>query len=143
MLPAICPDKLPGGYKELGLIFEQGKELPVGLSSRQRLGFEQVGINCALCHTGSYQDSPEGPPHVVLGMPANRLEPRRLVRFVIGCMLDDRFTADNVIGHLERAGKPLGAIDRMLYRVQVIPRLREVALQTRSQVGLADRPGSA
>ena len=36
-LPSICSDKLPGGYASLGLIFEPGHDLPIGVSRRRRL----------------------------------------------------------------------------------------------------------
>ena len=40
-LPAVCPDKLPGGYASLGFIFERGRDLPIGVSRRWRLGFDK------------------------------------------------------------------------------------------------------
>jgi mono/diheme cytochrome c family protein len=143
VLPAICPEELPDGYESLGLLGNAAQPLPIGISQRKRLGFDQIGINCALCHTGSYRESPESARQVVLGMPANRLELQRLFRFIIDCVLDERFTADNVIGRLEQRGTPLNAIDRVLYRLQVIPRLREATLQQREQVGLLLDEGAA
>ncbi len=52
-LPSICPEKLPGGFASVGLITEPGKDLPIGMSRRRRFGVDQVGFNCALCHTGT------------------------------------------------------------------------------------------
>ena len=49
-MPSICGDKLPGGYASLGFIVEEGRDLPVGVSRRRRLGVDQVGMNCAACH---------------------------------------------------------------------------------------------
>jgi hypothetical protein len=141
VLPAICPERLPGGYPSLGLLYERGQSLPIGISTRQRLGFEQVGINCALCHTGSYRAHASAPRQIVAGMPANRLELQRLFRFVIDCILDERFTADNVIGKLEEHGTPLSAVDRALYRLQVVARVRETTLQLERRVGLLIAPG--
>src|SRR5205807_3790046 len=66
-LPAICPEKLPGGYASLGLIFEPGHDLPIGVSRRKRLGLEQVGLNCAVCHTGTVRASPGEHAGIVLG----------------------------------------------------------------------------
>src|SRR5947209_7678153 len=57
-LPAVCPEKLPGGYASLGLIFEPGRDLPIGVARRRRLGLEQVGLNCAVCHTGTVRSGP-------------------------------------------------------------------------------------
>ena len=64
VLPAVCPDKLPGGYASLGLIFERGHEMPIGVSQRFRLGFEQAGLNCSVCHTGTYRATPASEPKI-------------------------------------------------------------------------------
>ena len=63
-LPAMCGERLPGGYASTGLIFEPGRDLPIGVSRRRRFGVEQVGFNCALCHTSTVRDSPSrAAPH--------------------------------------------------------------------------------
>src|SRR4030095_12481478 len=61
-LPSICSDMLPGGYASLGLIMEAGHDLPIGVSRRRRLGFDQVGLNCAVCHTSTVRDHAAEPP---------------------------------------------------------------------------------
>src|SRR5271170_672526 len=43
-LPQVCPDKLPGGYASLGMVFEPNHVMPIGVSRRWRLGTEQVGL---------------------------------------------------------------------------------------------------
>src|SRR5215217_1938675 len=73
-LPAVCRDRLPGGYESAGLIFEPGRDLPIGVSRRRRFGVEQIGFNCAVCHTSTVRDSPGGPRRIVLGMPAQQLD---------------------------------------------------------------------
>src|SRR5262245_17757017 len=35
-LPAICHNKLPGGYATFGFVMEPGHDLPVGVSRRRR-----------------------------------------------------------------------------------------------------------
>src|SRR5678809_1671562 len=62
VLPRLFPEYLPapGGYALLGLLSKEGYEMPVGLS-KVRIGFERVGINCAVCHTGSYRLHPGDP----------------------------------------------------------------------------------
>jgi mono/diheme cytochrome c family protein len=141
-LPGICPELLPGGYESIGLLQESGHDLPIGVSRRRILGFDQVGINCAMCHTGTYRDAPEAPHHVVLGMPANQLQLQRLFQFIMGCTLDERFTADNVIAHIEQAGTSLGVLDRLLYRMQLVPAIRETSERQRGRVGLIIEEGS-
>jgi hypothetical protein len=128
VLPQICPEKLPGGYAGLGFVYEPGHELPIGVSRRYRLGFDQVGLNCAVCHTGTIRDTPDGPRRVVAGMPSHQLDLQGFFRFVLDCTLDERFTADNVLGRIEKSGGELSWFNRLLYRHAVIPRTREQTL---------------
>jgi len=140
-LPRICPDLLPGGYESLGLIFEKDDEgnprpLPVGVSQRYRLGLEQVGLNCAVCHVGTVRESPDAEPEVVLGMPAHQLELQDFFRFILDCVLDPRFTADKVIGEIENAGFDLSPADRMVYRFAGVARTREQTLNMQRRLQL-------
>src|SRR5687767_3419115 len=96
-LPSICPDKLPGGFASLGLVSEPGRDLPIGVSRRRRFGVDQVGFNCALCHTGTVRDAPGAPQRIMLGMPAHQLDLQRLSRFIVECSLDSRLTRENVL----------------------------------------------
>jgi hypothetical protein len=140
VLPQITPDRLPGGYASLGLTFEKGHDLPVGITKRYRLGFEQVGVICALCHTGTWRESPTGERHIVAGMPANRLQIQRLFKFLLDSTLDERFTADNVLGLIKRNGVHLSAIDKILYRATLLARVREATLQMQGRMGLLMDP---
>jgi hypothetical protein len=91
-LPTICRDRLPGGYAEFGFIVEPNQELPVGVSRRHRIGIDHVGLNCAVCHSGTVRDTPTSPPRIVLGMPAHQLDLQGFVQFVLECSLDSRVT---------------------------------------------------
>ena len=135
VLPAMFPDKLPGGYASLGFVMEPGHSLPVGVTQRYRLGFEQVGLNCAVCHVGTYRIAPGTRPQVVLGMPANKLRIKQFFEFVINATLDPRFTADNVIGRIDETDDPLNPIDRFLYRYILIPRTIAATLEIRGYMG--------
>lgn len=136
VLPALCPDLLPGGYESLGFVFEEGHDLPIGVSRRFRLGIDQVGLNCASCHVGTVRDSPDAPRRVILGMPSHQLELQDFFRFVLDCVLDQRFTPDNVLGTMEREGVDLGWFDRTVYRLAVIPRTREQTLVLQQKLRL-------
>ena len=96
----ICPDKLPGGFASVGFIVEPGHDLPIGVSRRRRLGIDQVGLNCATCHTGTVRDSPDAAPRIVLGMPSHQLDLQSFVEFVLDCTLDNRLTTG-------RGGRPV------------------------------------
>src|SRR6202011_3037084 len=89
-LPGVCPEKLPGGYASLGLIMEPNHELPIGVTRRRRLGLQEVGLNCAVCHTGTVRETPTGEAKIVAGMPAHQLDLQRFFEFVQDCTLDDR-----------------------------------------------------
>src|SRR5262249_28753419 len=121
-LPSICPEKLPGGYASVGLIVEEGHTLPVGVSRRRRIGIDHVGLNCAVCHTGTVRDTPEGQPHIVLGMPAHGLDLQRLVQFVLDCTLDNRTTPETVLGHARATGEMPGLFERALLRFGLVDR---------------------
>lgn len=136
VMPKICPDKLPGGFAGLGMVIEEGRDLPIGVSRRFRLGVEQVGLNCAVCHTGTLRETPQSERQIVLGMPSHQLDLQDFFRFVLNCTLDERFTADNLLGHIEREGVDLGWFDRLLYRYIVIPRTREQTLRLAQRLDL-------
>jgi mono/diheme cytochrome c family protein len=128
VLPQVCSDRLPGGYSSLGLVQEAGHPFPIGISQRHRLGVDQVGLNCAVCHTGTLRGTPGDASRVIPGMPSHQVDLQAFFRFVLDCTLDERFTADNLLGLMARNGTELGLFDRLLYRYFVIPRTREQTL---------------
>jgi hypothetical protein len=133
-LPKICAEKLPGGYASLGLIFEPGHDLPIGISRRRRLGIDQVGFNCALCHTSTLRDSPTSPRRVIAGMPAQQLDLEGLVEFIIDCSLDSRTTRENVEGRFAEDGGRVSLFERMLMRFGAVDRLKMVTLDRRNRI---------
>jgi mono/diheme cytochrome c family protein len=152
-LPAICSDKLPGGpggpggYASFGFVYEPGRDLPIGLSRRRRLGIDQVGLNCAVCHTGTVRDGPAATPRIVLGMPSQQLDLQAFEQFVLDCTLDNRLTADNIGGRLPRLTAASGPslFERALLRFGLIDRLKVQTLQLRNRIApiLAQMPGGA
>jgi len=57
VLPEMFPEKLPGkGYASLGFLVEPGKDTPIGFSQRT-VFVNRAGLNCAVCHTGTYRES--------------------------------------------------------------------------------------
>ena len=133
-LPAMCSERLPGGYASAGFIFEPGRDLPIGISRRRRFGVEQVGFNCALCHTSTVRDSPTAPRRIVLGMPAQQLDLQAVVRFILECSLDGRVTAENIRGHFEASGQRLPLFERILLRVGLVERLKVTTLELRNRM---------
>ena len=133
-LPAICPDRLPGGYASVGLIFEPGHDLPIGVSRRRRLGIDQAGFNCALCHTSTVRDSPAAAPRIVLGMPAQQLDLESLVRFILDCSLDSRTTRESIQGRFAETGGRVSLFERMLLRFGFINQLKVTTLDLHNRI---------
>ena len=147
VLPDMFPDRLPGGYSSIGLVYETNQDgtrcdLPIGVSRRKRLGMDLVGFNCAVCHVGTLRTSAQAKRRFIPGMPAHQLDLQKLFAFVLGSVLDPRFTPDNVIGHVEARFGPMSAADRLLMRLAVVPQLRERTLLLQSRVALLFAPGS-
>jgi hypothetical protein len=132
-LPNMCSEKIPGGYASFGFVVERGQDLPVGISRRRRLGVDQVGLNCAVCHTGTVRDTPKSPPRIVPGMPAHQLDLQRFVEFVLDCTLDNRVSTDSVRASLPKSGGP-GLMERILYRAGVVDRLKVQTLELRNRM---------
>jgi mono/diheme cytochrome c family protein len=134
-LPSICPEKLPGGYASLGFVFEPGRDLPVGVSRRRRIGIDHVGLNCAVCHASTVRDTPTSPPRVVLGMPAAELDLQSFVKFVLDCTLDNRMTAEAVLGHIKQMRDPPSRFERTLIRFGgLVDRLKLQTLALRNRI---------
>jgi hypothetical protein len=140
-LPSICPEKLPGGYASVGLIFEPDRDLPIGVSRRHRIGIDQVGFNCALCHTSTVRESPSARPRIVLGMPAQQLDLQALVQFVLDCSLDNRVTRETVAGRFKESGGQVSLFERLLLRFGLVDRLKVQTLDLRNRIApiLSDR----
>jgi mono/diheme cytochrome c family protein len=130
-LPSICG--LDGGYASFGFIFEEGRELPIGVSRRRRQGIDHVGLNCAVCHTGTVRESPTAPRNIVLGMPAHQLDLQSFVEFVLGCSLDNRVTPEALRGRLPETDGP-SAFERLLLRVGFVDRLKLQTLDLRNRI---------
>src|SRR5512145_1773616 len=65
-MPRVCSKHLPGGYASLGFIFEEGRDLPIGMSKRRYQGIDRTFLNCAVCHVSTVRKSPDDKPEIVL-----------------------------------------------------------------------------
>jgi hypothetical protein len=158
VLPVMFPNYLPdgvneasGSYASLGFIYERDPatgqlcDTPIGFSKRRMLGLEFVGLNCAVCHTGTYRGSAQEPREsaaVQLGMPAHQLDLLAYFKFLFDCVGDGRFTVDNVIAAMD-AQEKLGPIERAIYTL-AIPRVRQETLRQEGLVQfMIDHPSGA
>lgn len=130
-MPEVCADLLPGGYKSLGVVAEPGKPTPIGFSTR-RVGFlDQVGPNCALCHTASVRDADGAPARIYPAAPAHQLNLMGYFRFVSDCGRSDKFNTKNVLAAIGRH-KELGFFERQIYRIAV-PRAKKALVARADQ----------
>jgi len=126
-MPDVCPGLLPGGYASLGVISEPGHMTPIGFSTR-RVGFvDQVGPNCALCHTGTVRASADAEPVVYPAAPAHQLDLMGYFRFLFDCGRSDQFTRQNVLAAIERRTE-LNMFERLIYRMAV-PQVRAALVE--------------
>lgn len=139
VLPRTFPNHLTQpelGYGDFGMIYEKGRETPVGISKKV-IGFPRVGVTCALCHTGSYRVNAGADTIVVPGAPATKLDVQRYVRFLSQCASDPRFTADNLLTEIEKEAE-LSWLDRILYRTLLIPQTKKGLLQQKARFAWTD-----
>jgi len=119
-LPRLFPQYLPGpgGYASLGFIYEEGKDLPVGMSKRHHLGMDRTFLNCAVCHTSTVRDTPQSKPRLYLAMPANTFDVKGFQRFLFDCARDPKFSKKFIVPEVRRMlqerGQDLDLIDRYI-----------------------------
>ncbi len=129
VLPRLFPEKLPGpgGYTSLGMIWEEGKETPIGIS-KKTIGFPRQGITCAICHNSTYRTTPKDKPTIILGGPSSKFDSQRYLRFLGACASDPRFTADYILEEIEY-NHDLSWFETLLYRYLIIPQTKKAILQ--------------
>jgi len=124
VLPTVFEDKLPNrpgvGYERIGfLIDRQHHTRPIGTSYKPGR-VARVGLNCATCHVGTYRESPDGPRHIVSGMPANQMDLQGYANFLTACANDRRFTYGTLMAAIRKENPDIGWFDRLLYRLFVV-----------------------
>jgi mono/diheme cytochrome c family protein len=133
VLPRMFPEKLPGpgGLASLGVVWEQGQELPVGFTKKV-IGFPRVANNCASCHAASYRKSPNDTPTVVPTGPNHTLNLQAFFRFVVDCAKDPRFNAKEIMSEIALVYK-LPLLDKLIYRFILIPITKKRLLEREQQ----------
>ncbi len=142
-LPRMFADKLPDGapadYRAFGLLYEPGKDLPIGTSRRKVAGIERVWLNCSVCHVGTVRAEPGGEQQLILGAPANNLRLFDFIQFMRAAAVDNRWQPDYVFEKIEVVGGDLGLLKRLLYRFVVIDQVRAGLLDLEGQLRFLDR----
>ncbi|MGK7942813.1 MAG: c-type cytochrome [Crocosphaera sp.] len=129
VLPELFSEHLPGpgGYRSLGFIWEEGKEMPIGVS-KTIVGFPRQGSTCALCHSTTYRKNADDTPTLVLGAPTQKFDSIANIRFLAACGNDPRFTPDNLLPAIE-AKHDLSWSDKLLYRHLIIPQTQTALMR--------------
>jgi hypothetical protein len=133
-LPQVCGEFLPGkGYASLGMVYEDGKDLPVGVSKRRNLGLDRVFLNCAACHASTVRDTPASAPRIYAGMPAQTFDIMAFEKFFFECGASAKFSAENVIPEIERQAGKLSILDKRLVYPLAIYIMRDRLLTLRGR----------
>jgi hypothetical protein len=139
VLPRMFPEKLPGpgGYGSIGLIWEPGRELPIGFSKKEVLGSTRIAVNCAFCHTATYRTSPGSPRVVVPGGATSIVDAQAFSRFLEAAAADPRFNASDMLAEIGKIGK-LSWTESMNYRVLLIPGTRRALRRHKEEFAWMD-----
>lgn len=128
VLPELFADKLPDkGYSALGFIEEPGKDLPIGFSKR-RVFIDRVGLNCAVCHTGTLRETPKSDRSVIAAMPANVVNLEGYINFISAAATDERFTAKRMLPEIEKISGGLNPLQKLIYHFVAIPQTRDALI---------------
>ncbi|MFN0193461.1 MAG: hypothetical protein ACKVP5_16050 [Aestuariivirga sp.] len=121
VMPRVFPQCLPnngvGGYRALGIPWEEGRELPVGFSKR-RLGFERVTQTCAVCHAASYRMSIADKPTIVPAGPSHTTHSQEFLRFLACAIQDEDFSLKGMWQEIKREFD-LGLDDWAIYALLI------------------------
>jgi hypothetical protein len=141
VLPRVFADYLPGpgGYKSFGLVWEEGREMPVGFTKKV-IGFPRVANNCAICHVGTWRSGEDEVPNVVVAAPAHTVNVQGLLRFLAKCGKDPRFNAATLMAEIKRETR-LSFIDQFIYRFILIPFTKSALEEQDKRFEWMNRPG--
>ncbi len=151
VMPQVCADLLPAdvreqarqdpkaGWASLGLIYEDGKDVPAGFSQRH-VGYPAVEPNCGLCHTASYRTAEDAPEQLILGGSAHELDLQSFQWFLYDCAASDGFTVENLMAKIEE-NEDLGWFETQVYRAAILPFAKQgLAVQRKAYQWQKSRP---
>lgn len=145
VLPRLFADSLPGGhydptkpYAAFGFIYEDGKDLPIGVSKRKVQGIDRVFLNCAICHAGTYRESPDATRKVVLGMPANSVDLQAFQNFLFEAAVDERFNPNRLLAEIDNLGSE-DAINRKLLKLVGVSLMQQRLILLRDRFAFTHR----
>ena len=138
LFPEYLPDRPGEGYARMGLIYEsEDAKRPIGTSYREK-PFPLVGLNCAVCHTGTLRESSDSDRAIIVGMPAHSFDLLSYTNFFFAAAGDDRFNADTILPAIKEENPDFSWFDRLLYRFFVIPLFRNALIEIEGQFAWTD-----
>jgi hypothetical protein len=132
VLPTVFPEYLPGpgGYAALGVSWEPGRELPMGIT-KKFIGVDRIGLNCSFCHVSQVRTTPDqAKADLYVAGPSHQFRPQEYQQFMFKSANDPRFNADVLMAAIERVTK-LSTRESLLYRYLLIPATRKAILTQR------------
>ncbi len=146
VLPRVFPDLMPGpgGYKSFGVVWEEGREIPVGFS-KKKVGFERITNNCAVCHTSIYRLTEDEMPHAVVAGPGQTNNLQAMLRFLFKAAHDPRFNSDMIMNEIRLVSANnygnggLSFLDRQIYSYVLIPFTKKALLKQEKQFTWMER----
>lgn len=134
-LPELFPEYLPGkGYASLGFLYEEGKDLPIGVSKRRVQGIDRVSFNCGICHVGSVRDTPTGSPRYVVGMPSNTVDLRGFYEFLFNAAKSEKFNPGLFLSEIKRQGIQEDLINRTILRYYAIYAMQNTLIERNARL---------
>jgi mono/diheme cytochrome c family protein len=98
-----------------------------------------VANNCAICHAGTWRTEAQETPHVIAGAPSHTSDVQNMIRFLTKAAQDPRFNAATLLGQIEQRTH-LSWVDRVIYRVALVPLTRRALRQQEQQFAWMNRP---
>lgn len=131
-MPELFSEYLPGpeGYESLGMVWEANHETPIGFAKRNIGVIPRAGLNCAVCHLGSYRTSETAPRITVPAGSSPRFDLHAYQRFLYDCVSDPRFDGDHLLPVMESL-TDLSFLEKAFYRFGIIPLTRKALLEDR------------
>lgn len=133
VLPEMFPQYLPAGsigkkpYSGFGFVWEDGKDIPIGLS-KKTIGFPRLGVNCAMCHTGTFRIQPDAKPKLLLAGTAPQFDLQSYQKFLFKCANDPKFSPENVVDEIKKH-HDLSVIEVQIYRYLIVPKVKKALLE--------------
>jgi mono/diheme cytochrome c family protein len=106
--PAYTPEALSRKY---GLLYREGRALPIGFVTASAMGMERLSFNCSMCHTGIVNGK-QTP-----GMPNRDLRVQDFEEDFMAMLASPGFTADKVVAAVKKRRPTLSLADEANLRL--------------------------